>query len=134
MIHLYRIIIPVNDIDIAEKFYSHVLGDPGERVSAGRHYFNCSGIILACYDPTRDGDNLANGWHYHFNQYIYFSVSDLDNLLKISRDAGAEIISEIEEKPWGERLFYARDPFGNPISFVDENTLFFGSKINKLNK
>jgi hypothetical protein len=28
--------------------------------------------------------------------------------------------------PWGERRFWARDPFGNPISFVDEKTLFTG--------
>jgi hypothetical protein len=29
--------------------------------------------------------------------------------------------------PWGERLFYAKDPSGNPICFVDEGTLFTGS-------
>ena len=26
----------------------------------------------------------------------------------------------------GERSFYARDPFGNGLCFVDENTLFTG--------
>lgn len=29
--------------------------------------------------------------------------------------------------PWGERMFWAADPFGNPISFVDEKTKFTGS-------
>jgi hypothetical protein len=28
--------------------------------------------------------------------------------------------------PWGERMFWARDPFDNPISFVDEKTVFTG--------
>jgi hypothetical protein len=28
--------------------------------------------------------------------------------------------------PWGERMFWASDPFGNPISFVDERTVFTG--------
>jgi hypothetical protein len=28
--------------------------------------------------------------------------------------------------PWGERMFWANDPFGNPFSFVDDRTLFTG--------
>ena len=28
---------------------------------------------------------------------------------------------------WGERSFYVRDPFGNPLCFVDADTLFTGS-------
>jgi len=27
----------------------------------------------------------------------------------------------------GERMFYAKDPFGNPVSFVDEGTVFDGN-------
>jgi len=30
------------------------------------------------------------------------------------------------ERPWGERSFYAVDPFGNPLCFVDQKTLFTG--------
>ena len=32
----------------------------------------------------------------------------------------------IEKRPWGEVSFYMKDPFGNPLSFVDETTLFTG--------
>ena len=28
--------------------------------------------------------------------------------------------------PWGETMFYALDPFGNPISFVQAGTEFTG--------
>jgi len=28
--------------------------------------------------------------------------------------------------PWGETMFYALDPFGNPISFVKAGTEFTG--------
>jgi len=34
----------------------------------------------------------------------------------------------IEAMPWGERLFYATDPWGNPICFVDSVTVFTGHK------
>jgi hypothetical protein len=40
-------------------------------------------------------------------------------------------ITPIETRPWGERSFYATDPFGNPICnpicFVDSRTLFIRS-------
>lgn len=29
-------------------------------------------------------------------------------------------------QPWGERSFYAEDPFANKICFVDESTVFAG--------
>jgi len=29
-------------------------------------------------------------------------------------------------RPWGERSFYAHDPFGNPLCFVDATTIFTG--------
>ncbi len=35
-----------------------VLGVAGERVSPGRHYFDCEGVILACFDPRADGDGM----------------------------------------------------------------------------
>ena len=32
----------------------------------------------------------------------------------------------IVTQPWGERSFYAEDPFGNKLCFVDRSTLFTG--------
>lgn len=124
--HLYRVIQPVDDIQIAESFYSTVFGTAGERISPGRHYFDCGGTILACYDPVADGDGIGDGWQHHFNQYLYLAVADLEAVLERVRQAGGEITGDIETMPWGERMFYATDPSGNPISFVDEHTLFKG--------
>ena len=45
---LYRVILPVADIERAVAFYRTVLGVPGQRISQGRHYFGCGGVILAC--------------------------------------------------------------------------------------
>jgi predicted enzyme related to lactoylglutathione lyase len=42
------------------------------------------------------------------------------------RTAGGWIEQEIRTMPSGERLFYARDPFGSRISFVDERSVFTG--------
>lgn len=125
--HLYRVIQPVSGIDMAVTFYSAVLEDAGERVSPGRHYFRCGGTVLACYDPEADGDAPEDGWRHHFNQYLYFAVPNLDDTLRRVVDAGGRIDGGIEDMPWGERLFYARDPFGNPIAFVHDVTVFVGA-------
>lgn len=124
---LYRVIQPVSDIEVAAQFYSAVFATPGERVSAGRHYFDCGDTILACYDPVADGDDAEDGWRHHPSQFLYFAVADLDSTCKAVEDAGGEITAAIETMPWGEKIFYARDPSGNPISFVDESTVFTGS-------
>jgi catechol 2,3-dioxygenase-like lactoylglutathione lyase family enzyme len=124
---LYRVILPVGDIERAERFYTELLGLAGERVSPGRHYFDCGDTILACYDPIADGDGKGDGWHHHFNQYFYFAVDELEAVFERAKQLGCSLDGGIADMPWGERLFYARDPFGNPICFVDDRTLFTGN-------
>jgi predicted enzyme related to lactoylglutathione lyase len=123
---LYRIILPVADIERAAAFYAAVFGMPGQRVSPGRHYFHCGGTLLACYDPVADGDGDQGGWRFHPFQYLYFAVPDLEAVSARIESTGGTLDSAIETMPWGERLFYARDPFGSRISFVDERALFTG--------
>lgn len=121
---LYRVIIPVSDINRAEAFYSFLLGIQGRRVSPGRHYFNCAGTILACFEPRADGDPfdaVPNPDH------VYLAVDDLEDTFQRAQGAGCVWTEpEIRTRPWGERSFYAKDPFGNPICFVDGTTIFVG--------
>lgn len=123
---LYRVILPVRDIERMVGFYSGLLGQGGERVSPGRHYFNLGGTILAVYDPEADGD-AAGEWKHHPNQYVYIAVEDVEAAFRRAAELGATLESErVESMPWGERLFYVRDPSGNPICLVDAETLFLG--------
>lgn len=123
---LYRVILPVPDLARAAAFYGRVLDSPGRRVSPGRHYFDCGGTILACYEPAADGDGPAGGWRFHPLQYLYFAVPDLEAALARLEAAGGTVDEGIAAQPWGERSFYARDPFGSRLCFVDERTLFTG--------
>ena len=124
---LYRVILPVSDIAAAARFYAAVLGEPGKRVSGGRHYFSTDGgAVLACYDAAADGDPVGDGWRMHPWQYAYFSVDDLEAAHRACSVAGATDITEVARMPWGETMFYALDPFGNPISFVKAGTEFTG--------
>lgn len=125
---LYRTILPVGDIEAAARFYGAILGEPGRRVSRGRHYFGdgSEGAILACYDAKADGDPVGEGWRMHPWQYVYLSVDDLEAARDACLAAGASQVTEIAAMPWGETMFYALDPFGNPISFVKAGTEFTG--------
>lgn len=119
---LFRVILPVGDLEKAAAFYEAALGTVGERVSPGRYYIDCGGTVLALFDSqAEDGrESQPNP------EYLYFACPDLDEVLERSKAAGAQIEEEIRTWPWGERSFYARDPFGNPICFVEEETLFTG--------
>lgn len=123
-VKLFRVIVPVAEIEEAARFYGVLLGQAGKRVSPGRHYFDCGGTILACFDPRADGDD----WDAKPNpDHIYFAVADVDSVLERARTLGCRRLDErIEVKPWGERSFYGMDPFGNKFCFVDAATVFTG--------
>lgn len=120
---LFRVIVPVNNIDKAAKFYSAIFGVPGKRVSPGRHYFNMGGITLACFDPRADGDDFDLGAN---PDHIYISVDDIEGLYDKVKSAGCEYISEIMNAPWGENIFFFNDPFHNKIGIVKKGTEFTG--------
>ena len=129
---LYRVVLPVNDLNAAVSFYVAMLEQPGMRVSNGRHYFMCGGVILAIYDPRADGDDRTPRPNF---DHVYFAVDDLESVFARAQKVGglSTVIGdgrlpmgEIARRPWGERSFYMNDPFGNPICFVDAASLYKG--------
>jgi catechol 2,3-dioxygenase-like lactoylglutathione lyase family enzyme len=127
------VILPVSDIERARSFYESVLGAAGQRVSPGRHYFDCEGTVLACFDPRADGDEYAAQPN---PEPLYLAVSDLRSTYEACRRAGAEfpdadvpgvgVLGVICRRPWGEESFYAIDPFGNKLCFVSRDSVFTG--------
>jgi predicted enzyme related to lactoylglutathione lyase len=124
--------MPVDDIDAASKFYAALLDQPGFRISPGRHYFTCGDVTLAVFSPKGDGDATVPRPNF---EHVYFAIDDLEAVYGRAQALGGlspEIgdgqlaMGEIATRPWGERSFYMRDPFGNPLCFVDARTLFTG--------
>ena len=126
---LFRVVLEVSDLNAAVTFYSQLLGIPGRVQRGSRAYFDCGSVILAILDPT-PGDikptpNVGD---------LYFSVKDLEGFHARARQLGCLSNEEVHDKsagdivirPWGERSFYAKDPWNNGICFVDEKTLFTG--------
>ena len=126
---IFRVALEVSDLNAAVTFYSQLLGIDGRVLRGSRAYFDCGPVILAVLDPT-PGDitptpNVGD---------VYFSVKDLEGYHARARALGCPSTEEVHEesagdivtRPWGERSFYVRDPWGNGVCFVDEETLFTG--------
>ena len=124
MPRLYRVVIQVSNIDEAADFYEALLGTKGTRVPPARHYFNYQGFILSCFDPIAEGTEtpaVPNPDH------IFIAVPNLEQVhARAKKLACADLEPDITTRPWGERSFYGKDPFGNPFCIVDERTIFTG--------
>ena len=128
---VFRIVLQVSSLERAQRFYEGLLGAPGRSVGGGRVYFDCGPVILALLEPSGEG----GGPPHPGTECVYFSTDELDAVhrraqamgcLDPGRIHGEDPAGEIVERPWGERSFYAVDPDGNPLCFVDASTLFAG--------
>ncbi|MCH8025819.1 MAG: VOC family protein [Chloroflexi bacterium] len=129
---LFRVTLPVPDMDRAVACYNRLFDSEGERIAPTRHYFHCGETIVALIDPSGHGGTFRAS-----EDILYFAVPDLEAAQRRAQEAGCTEMdsdsldgggNQIAVRPWGERSFYSRDPFGNPLCFVHETTLFTGAR------
>ena len=122
---LYRVILPVGDIDAAAQFYETLLDLAGERVSPGRHYLATGEAILALVDPRADGQDRDARPN---QEHVYFSTTDLlaarSRAVALGTSSSAVEPTPIRRMPWGETSFYLTDPWQNPLCVVEQGTEF----------
>jgi catechol 2,3-dioxygenase-like lactoylglutathione lyase family enzyme len=123
---LSQCFVLVDDPDAALAFYRDTLGlELRNDVSRGEFRWITVGspsqpgvaIVVTNYlnGSPADNDTLAalvakgalNGVHFH--------TDDLDTTFDQVRDAGAEIVQEPTDQPWGTRDIAVRDPSGNLV-------------------
>jgi hypothetical protein len=122
---LFRLNIEVGDIERAADFYAELLALEGRPQMGKRCYFRAGPVTLQVVEiePPHPAAKA-----------LYFAVADLDAVH--ARAAALDCLSsdsvhgtpggEPLVRPWGERSFYADDPWGNPLCFVDEGTIYSG--------
>ncbi len=124
----FRLNIEVGNLDEAAKFYGALFGVDGRVQAGSRCYFDCGGVTLQVLDVS------SMGAPHTAAKALYFTVKDLDAAFARAKSLGclsAEKIhgepgSEIRVRPWGERSFYAEDPWQNPLCFVEAGTVYPG--------
>ncbi len=124
---LFRLNIEVGDIERAASFYSELLEIEGRPQPGGRCYFRAGPVTLQVVETDESGRRLAA-------KALYFLTADLDSMHRRAKALGClseEPVhgiagGEPAVRPWGERSFYADDPWGNPLCFVEEGTVYQG--------
>jgi len=124
----FRVNVEVSDLDSAISFYTNLLGIEGRRQPGHRCYFECGPVTLQVLDVS------SNGQPHPAARALYFTVENLEAMFDrakalscLSRDDVHEApAGGIVVRPWGERSFYAEDPWGNPLCFVEEGTVYTG--------
>ncbi len=131
---LFRVLVSATDLPASVRFYASLLGTPGRHVAEGRWYFDCGAVILGVLDASESApqDRTSPA------EAIYFATDSLEAVHHRAARLGClatdflhgdpqSPMGGIVVRPWGERSFYAQDPAGNPLCFVDRRTCFTGS-------
>jgi catechol 2,3-dioxygenase-like lactoylglutathione lyase family enzyme len=116
----------VHDPDLALGFYRDTLGlelrndvarEDFRWVTVGSSSQPGVGIVLTNYlnGSPADVDALAALIAKGALNGVHFNTDDLDATFAKVRDAGAEIVQEPTDQPWGTRDFAVRDPSGNMV-------------------
>ena len=124
----FRMNIEVGDLDAAIGFYTKLLNIQGRKQPGARVYFEAGPVTLQVVDVS------SAGKPHPAAKALYFTVKDLDAAFTRAKGLGCLSRESVHDapgggivvRPWGERSFYAEDPWGNGLCFVDEGTLFTG--------
>lgn len=121
----FRMNLEVGDLAAAQNFYETLFCVEGRGQAGRRFYINPGTIALQVVAPPSPQPAP---------KALYFTVTDLDaiharasslNALS-NEDVHGEPGGVISVKPWGERSFYANDPWGNQLCFVEAGTVYAG--------
>ena len=121
----FRLNIEVGDLEQAIAFYTRLLDLQGRRQPGNRVYYNAGPVTLQVVQ-TQQPHTAAKA--------LYFTVRDLEAAFDRAKELGCLSQENVHDapgggivvRPWGERSFYALDPWQNPLCFVEEGTVYTG--------
>jgi predicted enzyme related to lactoylglutathione lyase len=124
----FRLNVEAGDLKSAISFYTKLLGIEGRKQAGSRCYFECGPVTLQVLDVS------SQRQPHPAAKALYFTVNDLESVHKRAKSLHCLSEAEVHDaegggiavRPWGERSFYAQDPWENPLCFVEEGTVYTG--------
>lgn len=124
----FRLNIEVGDLASAISFYTKLLGVEGRKQAGSRCYFECGPVTLQVLDVS------SLGQPHPAAKALYFTVKDLEAAYERAKALRCLSREEVHDapgggivvRPWGERSFYAEDPWKNPLCFAELGTVYTG--------
>ena len=115
-----RHVLAVKDLQVEAEYYVDKLGFARDFTAPGWEFlsFGIFKVMLGeCADEMTAEATGNHSW------YAHVLIENVDEVYKELIDRGAEILSQIANKPWGIREFSVVTPDGHRISYgqvVDE--------------
>lgn len=111
---VFRVVpdLPVTDLRAAVAFYADVVG---------MTVVMDQGWIVTLADPQRPQAQLTLMTHDATAPVVPVASIEVDNVdaaYAAARAAGAEIVYELTDEPWGVRRFFVRDPAGQVVNIL----------------
>jgi len=124
----FRLNVEVGDLVSAISFYTKLLGIEGRKQAGSRCYFECGPVTLQVLEVA------SQRQPHPAAKALYFTVNGLEAVYERAKALHCLSSAEVHDAagggivvhPWGERSFYAQDPWGNPLCFVEEETVYTG--------
>jgi len=124
----FRLNVEVGDLSAAIDFYTKLFDMQGRKQPGARCYFEAGPVTLQVLDVS------GHGKPHPAAKALYFTVKDLETAFERAKALGCLSQENVHDapgggivvRPWGERSFYAQDPWGNPLCFVEEGTVYTG--------
>ena len=124
----FRLNIEVGDLKAAISFYTRLLGIEGRKQAGSRCYFECGPVTLQVLDVSSERQPHTAA------KALYFTVDNLETVYERAKALQCLSSGEVHDapgggivvRPWGERSFYAEDPWKNPLCFIEEGTVYTG--------
>jgi catechol 2,3-dioxygenase-like lactoylglutathione lyase family enzyme len=105
-------VLAVHDARRSAQFYVEMLGFAIASEPPGWIFVKKDGCLIMLGECPNDMSAGELGCHSYFG---YLRVEDADSYYAHLKAKGAELLSEIEDKPWGMREFGVRTPDGHRL-------------------
>jgi uncharacterized glyoxalase superfamily protein PhnB len=112
-----RYVLAVNNLATSADFYKNKLGFQTLWEEGGWHFLIRDDIKIMLGECPNDKPASEINSHSYF---AYLEVDNIDMLYKEYQSKGVEVLSSIENKPWGQREFSIRTIDGHRITLGEK--------------
>ncbi len=119
------VVLIVDDIDTAQRFYTETLGLPLKhrrgnyaQIESGETrlgLFSRSAMVSIVEDAAEPSDSKAAA-----KFELGFKVDDCDKVFSELVKCGVPVVAQPQTRSWGQRTAYLADPDGNLIELVED--------------
>jgi uncharacterized glyoxalase superfamily protein PhnB len=112
-----RYVLAVKNLTESADFYKNKLGFKTLWAQDGWHFLIRDNVKIMIGECPDEQSASEIGDHSYF---AYLDIKNIDNLYNDCKSKDIKILSDIEDKPWGQREFSIRTVDGHRITFGEE--------------